>query len=85
MAGESGLAARRAPIFGVMIGAYAVGLVLLIGLALARRRAWRPPRDRLRVIAVAGVLDVGGNAFFLLAAQAVGVLAALVAIPLIAA
>ncbi len=46
-----------------------VQAALVIGLVLASRQAWRPPRDAVPAIAVVGVLDMAGNSFFLLAVQ----------------
>lgn len=40
-----GLGARRVPLLGVMLGSYAVGLVLLVGLAFARREPLGTPAD----------------------------------------
>jgi drug/metabolite transporter (DMT)-like permease len=70
-------------LFNVLISRVTDGLVfgpltivrgveaLLIGLAvLASRTAWRPPRAVVPAIAVVGGLDMAGNAFFVLAAQA---------------
>jgi len=43
---------------------------LLVAIVVATRRPWRIPGPVLPLVLVAGVLDMGGNAFFILAAQA---------------
>jgi drug/metabolite transporter (DMT)-like permease len=42
---------------------------LMVAFALSARRALIPPRAPLRLLTLAGMLDVGGNVFFLLAVQ----------------
>ncbi len=43
---------------------------LLVAIVVATRRPWRIPGPALPLVLLAGVLDMGGNAFFILAAQA---------------
>jgi drug/metabolite transporter (DMT)-like permease len=50
--------------------ARATSLALVLAAALARRRAWAPPAGGLPLMLLAGALDAGGNAFFVLASQA---------------
>ncbi len=57
-------------VFGSLVAARATSSGVL-GLAVAARgRAWRPPLPVAPQIAGAGVLDMAGNGFFILAAQA---------------
>ncbi len=44
--------------------------VLLASFILSRRQSWRLPRDIAPKVLVVGLLDMGGNAFFILATQA---------------
>jgi drug/metabolite transporter (DMT)-like permease len=46
-----------------------VQAVLVIGLVLGTRAAWRLPGNALPAVAVVGVLDMAGNSFYLLAVQ----------------
>jgi drug/metabolite transporter (DMT)-like permease len=105
-------------IFWPLVSARVVSLIAVIIVARTTRQHWHPTRAALPMILLAGILDVSGNTFFLLAAQsgrldaatvlsslypavtvilarmllkepiarvqAVGILAAVVAIPLIA-
>ena len=50
----------------VMRGTQAVVIVLAI---LLTRAPWRPPRDALAALVAIGVLDMAGNAFYLLGVQ----------------
>ncbi len=53
-----------------VVAARAASISTLIGVAgLARQPAW-PERRHLPLVALSGMLDAGGNAFFMLAAQA---------------
>ena len=56
--------------FWPLAAARATSLALALCVALALRRPWVPARGALPVIALSGVLDAGGNAFFVLAAKA---------------
>ena len=46
-----------------------VQAVLVVGLVLGTRAAWRLPVNSLAAVAVVGVLDMAGNSFYLLAVQ----------------
>ena len=46
-----------------------VQAVLVVGLVLVTRSAWRLPVNALPAVAVVGVLDMAGNSFYLLAVQ----------------
>ena len=46
-----------------------VQAVLVIGIVLVARAAWRPPIDALPAMVVIGILDMAGNSFYLLAVQ----------------
>jgi drug/metabolite transporter (DMT)-like permease len=50
--------------------ARAVSIILILGLALAGRRLIKPSTAMLPLILLAGVMDTGGNTFFVLAEQA---------------
>lgn len=56
-------------VFWPLAAARATSLVLILGLALAAGREWRPQRTLLRLVPLAATLDIGGSAFFVLAAQ----------------
>ncbi len=56
--------------FWPLAAARGTSLALALGVALARRRAWLPARAAVPLVLLSGVLDAGGNAFFVLAAQA---------------
>lgn len=45
-------------------------IALLVAIIGATRRPWRVPRPALPLVLLAGLLDMGGNVFFILAAQA---------------
>lgn len=106
-------------VFWPLAVARLTSLTILFVVALSSQREWRPTRQRLPLIFLAGMLDMGGNAFYMLAVQAgsldvaavlsslypastvllaglilrervsgwqaIGMLAALIAVPLIAA
>jgi len=52
-----------------LVGARLASLATLITLTMFTRRRWRPEGNRLPLIALVGVMEVGGNAFFALAGQ----------------
>jgi drug/metabolite transporter (DMT)-like permease len=56
--------------FWLLATARVTSLALVLVAALARRRAWIPTRGALPLVALSGLLDAGGNAFFVLASQA---------------
>lgn len=57
-------------VFWPLVAARGMSFVVLALIVMASSVAWRPDRSALPLVIVAGVLDVGGNTFFLLAAQA---------------
>jgi drug/metabolite transporter (DMT)-like permease len=56
-------------IFWPLVASRAASLLALLIIAQISRRQWRPVRTAIPVILLAGLLDVGGNTFFLLSAQ----------------
>jgi drug/metabolite transporter (DMT)-like permease len=56
--------------FWPLAAARATSFVLALSAALARRRPWAPPRAVWPTVLLSGALDAGGNACFVLAAQA---------------
>lgn len=56
--------------FWPLAAARGTSLALALGIALARRRAWVPGRAAVPLVVLSGVFDAGGNACFVLAAQA---------------
>lgn len=60
---------REDSVFWPLVAARSASLAALLIIVLSSRAARIPARDRLPVVLLAGVLDVGGNTFFLLAAQ----------------
>ncbi len=56
-------------VFWPIVAARAASLALLSGLALIQRQPAAPGRGLWPLLALAGMLDAGGNAFFTLAAQ----------------
>jgi drug/metabolite transporter (DMT)-like permease len=60
---------REDAVFWPLVAARGASLAALLIIVLSSRAARFPARDRLPVVLLAGVLDVGGNTFFLLAAQ----------------
>ena len=61
-------------VFGPLVVVRGTEVVLLTLVIVAARRTWRLPRPSWPVIAVVGLLDMLGNAFFIAAAQ-IGALA----------
>jgi drug/metabolite transporter (DMT)-like permease len=57
-------------IFWPLVSARGVSFVMVLAITLGSRQTWRPGASVLPVALLAGTLDVGGNTFFLLAAQA---------------
>ena len=57
-------------VFGSLVAARAASSVALSLAVAARRWPWRPPSRVLPQVGGAGVLDMAGNGFFILAAQA---------------
>ena len=55
--------------FGPLVIIRALQVVILAGLIVAWRQPWRPGRDALAPILLIGLLDMTGNATFILAAQ----------------
>jgi drug/metabolite transporter (DMT)-like permease len=55
--------------FWLLATARVTSLALVLAAALARRRAWIPARGAVPLVALSGLLDAGGNAFFVLASQ----------------
>jgi drug/metabolite transporter (DMT)-like permease len=56
-------------VFWPLAAARAASFAVLLIVALSSGQAWLPSRTGLRIVLLTGTLDVGGNAFFLLAAQ----------------
>jgi drug/metabolite transporter (DMT)-like permease len=56
-------------VFWPLVAARGASLVAMLTVTLASGQAWLPSRSDLRIVLLAGTLDVGGNTFFLLAAQ----------------
>jgi drug/metabolite transporter (DMT)-like permease len=56
--------------FWPLTAARGTALLLFLAAALGRGRAWRPAAAALPLILLSGALDAGGNALFVLAAQA---------------
>ncbi len=55
--------------FWPLAAARATSVALALGVALVRRRPWRPAAAAVPLVLLSGVFDAGGNAFFVLAAQ----------------
>ena len=60
----------RGGTFWPLVAARATSLGLALAAALASRRPWVPPGRALPLVLSSGVLDAGGNAFFVLSTQA---------------
>jgi drug/metabolite transporter (DMT)-like permease len=56
-------------VFWPLVAARGASFAVLLIAALSSGQAWLPTRSGLRIVLLAGALDVGGNTFFLLAAQ----------------
>jgi drug/metabolite transporter (DMT)-like permease len=56
--------------FWPLAAARVASVMLILSVVLLRRRAWAPPRLTVPLVLLSGTLDVGGNAFFVLAGQA---------------
>jgi drug/metabolite transporter (DMT)-like permease len=56
-------------VFGPLSIVRGVEAILILAIILGTRSAWRPPVGLLPVIALVGVLDMAGNATYILAAQ----------------
>jgi uncharacterized membrane protein len=52
-----------------LAAARASSFVLMLGLAMATRREWRPSRRLLPLVVLYATLDIGGSGFFVLATQ----------------
>jgi drug/metabolite transporter (DMT)-like permease len=57
-------------VYGDLVIIRGTETVLLVGVIVATRAAWRPPRALVPAIVGIGVADMAGNAFYLLALQA---------------
>lgn len=55
--------------FGPLAIARATAIPLVLGTAIYRRATWKPTRAMLPIALLCGLLDAGGNALFVLAAQ----------------
>jgi drug/metabolite transporter (DMT)-like permease len=55
--------------FWPLAAARATSVALALGVALARRRAWRPAMAAVPLVLLSGLFDAGGNACFVLAAR----------------
>jgi drug/metabolite transporter (DMT)-like permease len=56
-------------VFWPLVAARGASFAVLLIVALSSGQTWLPSRSGLRIVLLAGALDVGGNTFFLLAAQ----------------
>jgi drug/metabolite transporter (DMT)-like permease len=56
-------------VFWPLVAGRTIACLLMVGIALAGRRRLVPTRAPLGLLALAGVLDAGGNLFFLLGSQ----------------
>ena len=56
-------------VFWPIVTGRVVGLSVLLAFVTLRRTPWLPALGSRRLVALAGVLDMGGTAFFILAAQ----------------
>lgn len=62
--------ATRDATFWPMVAARVGGVLILIIYMTIGRQSWKPARDATIMILLYGILDIGGNLFFVLAGQA---------------
>ena len=58
-----------AAVFGPLVLVRITSAILIVGVVLVARAPWRLVRSSLVLVVIAGVLDMGGNLWYLLAAQ----------------
>jgi len=56
-------------VFWPLVSARSASFLLMLAIALASGRPWNPARGRVGVMILAGILDAGANALFVLAAH----------------
>jgi drug/metabolite transporter (DMT)-like permease len=56
-------------VFVPLSAARVADIALIAGVIVTTRRPWRVPRAALPLVLLTGILDMGGNVFFILAAQ----------------
>jgi drug/metabolite transporter (DMT)-like permease len=56
-------------VFAPLVVARVVATLLIAGVVVTTRVQWRVPRPSILLVAIAGTLDMGGNLWYLLAAQ----------------
>ena len=59
----------REAVFWPIVAARLASTVGILGYAMLTRQPWGPPRSLWALIALSGLLDVSGNAFYILAGQ----------------
>ncbi len=62
--------ASREVIFWPIVASRLTSMVGILGYALVTRQPWRPQRNNWLLIALSGILDASGNAFYVLSGQA---------------